>query len=73
MVSAWWLAVSVLGAAAAMLDAHRRGNSAGRWHGLTVPGWALLFLALPIVALPLYVHDRVQDRHRARQEGSAGG
>ena len=73
MVSAVWLAVSVAGAAAAMSDAHRKGNSAGRWHGLTVPGWGLLFLALPMVALPLYVHDRVQDRRRARTEGSAGG
>lgn len=62
-MEAWiWLGVSVIAAVCVWLDAHRLGMTyggpSGRDGGLGAPGWAVVTLIFPIVAVPVYVWRR---------------
>jgi hypothetical protein len=62
-VTEWaWVVVSAGAAGLVWFDAHRLGMTYGGRDGrdgsLGAPGWALVTLVIPVVALPLYLWRR---------------
>lgn len=62
-----WIAGCAVAAMLVWLDAHRLGMTyggpSGRDGGLGAPGWAILTLLMPIIAVPVYLWRRRRYLH----------